>query len=115
MVLAFRVALNGKLQIDQADDFERQRQLARISAQHLQRLFADAHGGQHAGGIAGVDAGLLDVLHDAGDDHVLRIAERIDVHLDGVLEEVIDQHRPLLRIFDRLAHVARNCLGIIGR
>jgi hypothetical protein len=30
-----------------------------------------------------VDAGFLDVLHDAGDEHVLAVAEAIDVDLDG--------------------------------
>ena len=54
-----------------------------------------------------MDAGLLDVLHDAGDDHVFRIAERIDVDLDGILEEVVDEHRALLRVLDGLAHVLR--------
>ena len=31
-----------------------------------------------------MDAGFLDVLHDAADEHVLAIGEAIDVDLDGV-------------------------------
>ncbi len=61
-----------------------------------------------------MNAGLLDVLHDAGDNHILGVAERVHVHLDGVLQEVIDQHRPLLRILHRLAHIARHGLGVVG-
>ncbi len=38
-----------------------------------------------------MNAGLLNVLHDAGDEHVLRIAERVDIDFDGVLKEVIDE------------------------
>ena len=102
VVVALGVALNGELQIDQADDFEREGQLARVGAQGFERLFADVDGGQHAGGVAGVDAGLFNVLHDAGDDHVFRVAERVDVDFDGVLEEVIDEHGALLRVLDRL-------------
>ena len=100
VILALGVALNGELQVDQANHLERQRQFARVAANHVQRFGANAHGGQHTGGVAGVNASLLNVLHDAGDDHVLRVAERIDIHLDGVLQKVIDQHRPLLRILD---------------
>ena len=39
-----------------------------------------------------MDAGLLDVLHDPADDHGAgRIGHRIDVELDGILEELVDQ------------------------
>src|SRR6266851_4215149 len=43
-----------------------------------------------------VDAGLLDVLHDARDERVLAVGEAVDVHLDGVGEITVDQERPLL-------------------
>ena len=51
---------------------------------------------QRAGRIAGMDAGLLDVLHDAGDRRVLAVGEAIDVDLDGVGEIAVDQQRPLV-------------------
>jgi hypothetical protein len=36
------------------------------------------------------------VLHDAADDDVaVLVDERIDVELEGVLEEAVDQDRPL--------------------
>ena len=44
-----------------------------------------------------MDAGLLDVLHDAGDVGVLAVAEAIDIDLDGVGEIAVDQQRPLGR------------------
>ncbi len=44
---------------------------------------------QHARGVAGVDAGLLDVLHDAADPDVGAVAERVDVDLDRLLEEAV--------------------------
>ena len=43
-------------------------------------------------------AGLLDVLHHAADQHLAGVvADGVDVDLDGVLEEAVDQHRPLGR------------------
>jgi hypothetical protein len=50
-------------------------------------------GRQRAGGVAGVHAGLLDVLHDAADQHLLAVADRVDVDLDGVVQEAVQQHR----------------------
>ena len=38
---------------------------------------------------------LLDVLHDRADVGVVAVAERIDVDLDGVLEEAVDERRAL--------------------
>src|SRR5690606_40407489 len=45
---------------------------------------------QHAGRVAGVDAGLLDVLHDAADPDVVAIAERVDIDFDRVFEEAVE-------------------------
>ena len=42
-----------------------------------------------------MDAGFLNVLHDAGDDDVFSIAEGVDVDFNCVLEKVIDQDRAL--------------------
>ena len=51
-------------------------------------------GRQRARRIAGMDPGLLDVLHDAGDEHVLvLVGQRIDIDLDGVTQVAVDQHR----------------------
>ena len=42
-----------------------------------------------------MDAGFLDMLHDAGDDDVLAVAQRIDVDLDRVGEIAVEQQRVL--------------------
>ena len=48
-----------------------------------------------------MDAGLLDVLHDAADDDgARRVGERVHVDLGGVLEELVDQDRMLGRGVD---------------
>ena len=42
-----------------------------------------------------MDAGLLDVLHDAAEEQLGAVEERVDVDLDGVVEEAVDEHRVL--------------------
>ena len=42
-----------------------------------------------------MNARLLDMLHDAGDDDVLAVAKRVDVDLDRVREIAVEQQRVL--------------------
>ena len=44
-----------------------------------------------------MDAGFLDMLHDAGDSGVLAVGEAVHIDLDGVGEITVEQQRPLLR------------------
>ena len=67
------------LDIDEALGAQGQRQLLRAVDDDLEHLVADGEGRVHGDGVAGVDAGALDVLHDTGDEHVLAIGD--DVHL----------------------------------
>ena len=50
-------------------------------------------------------AGLLDMLHHSSDDHIPAVADTINIHLDGILQKPIDQHRLPLRDGKRLGHV----------
>ena len=58
-------------------------------------LAAERDRRQGAGGVAGVDAGLLDVLHHAAEEELLAVEERVHVDLDRVVEEPVDEHRVL--------------------
>ena len=52
------------------------------------RLVCAQRGGrEHARGVAGMDTGLLDVLHDRAHIGLGAVAESVDVDLDRVLEE----------------------------
>ena len=53
-----------------------------------------------------MDAGLLDMLHHATDDDLLAIGQGIDIHLAGIVQETVKQHRRVVRHFDGFAHVA---------
>ena len=62
----------------------------------LDVLRRDADRRDDAGGVAGMDAGQLDVLHDRRDEGVVCRRQMASAsHLDGVLEELVDEDRPL--------------------
>src|SRR5579859_6127711 len=106
--------LDGELNIHQPDDFQRTCQLKSVFAYGIEHRLAQAHRGQHTGRVAGVYAGFFNVLHDSADHNVFAIRERVHVNFNRVFQKMIDQNRPLLRIFDRLFHVADNAVVIIG-
>ena len=58
-----------------------------------------------------MNAGLFDVLHDGGDVTECSVRQRIDVDLDGVLEEPVDEERPVGRRGERTADVALESCG----
>ncbi len=82
---------DGVLHVEQPDDAERERDLARGGADLLEHLLAERVRRQHAGAVAGVHAGLLDVLHDAADPDVAAVAQGVDVDLGGVLEKAVQK------------------------
>ncbi len=75
---------------------QRQRQLARLPLELGEGRGVERVRRQRAGAVARVDAGLLDVLHDAGDERVLAVGEAVDVDLDGVGQIAVDQQRALV-------------------
>ncbi|MNC09162.1 hypothetical protein D3C75_567800 [compost metagenome] len=86
------VVFHRELHVHQADHAELQGQLANLLAHLVLDGLGQGVGRQGAGGVTGVDTGLLDVLHDAADDHVHAVADGVHVHLGGVVEEAIQQY-----------------------
>ena len=43
-----------------------------------------------------MNAGFLDVLHDAAEIHLGAVAQSVDVDLDRVFEEAVDQDRAVV-------------------
>jgi hypothetical protein len=102
-----RLVLDRELRVHQADDLEGPGDAARVVANLIEVPLGDAVRRHDARAVAGVDAGLLDVLHDAADDDGAgRVGDAVDVELDGVLEELVDQHGPLGRRLHGRRHVA---------
>ena len=48
---------------------------------------------KHHAGITGVHARVFDVLEHAADDGRLAVGDGVDIELDGIFEELIEQHR----------------------
>ena len=86
------VVLDRVLDVHQSAHADAGGQLLRRVPDLQQVGRAERDGRQGAGRVAGVDPGLLDVLHDPAEVEVGAVEERVDVDLDGVLQEPVDQH-----------------------
>jgi hypothetical protein len=85
-----RAVLHGVLNVDEPLH-PRARAMARCVAGEVgQHLRFQAVGRQNTGGIPGMDAGLFDVFHDPGDEHVFPITHRVHVHFFGVLQKAVE-------------------------
>src|SRR5216684_3578113 len=87
-------SLDAILHVHQADHVERLGQAPGVVADALEHPGREAYRGQHARRVARVHAGLLDMLHDAANDHVIAVGERVYVHFGGVFEKLVDQYGP---------------------
>ena len=93
--------------------------MCRANWQVASRISLDDRAGQavgrdRAGRIAAVHAGLLDVLHDAADDHLLAVGDGVDVDFGGVFQEAVDQHRLALGDHEGRGHETLELAGIVA-
>ena len=96
--------LDRVLHVDQADDAERLRERDGVLAHRRRgRCSPIRYGGSTHAESPEWMPGVLDVLHDAADHDALAVGDRVDVGLERVLEEAVDEHRPVLR------HARRAC------
>ena len=100
------VGLDRELHVHQPLDLERHGQRLGLALDLGDHLGRKAVRRQAAGAVAGMDAGLLDVLHDARDMHGLAVGERIDIDLDRAGEISVEQHRAVAGHHHRLTDVA---------
>ena len=91
------ILLDGVLHIHQSDHLQLQRQPSGVVSHGLQVLGLDHIGRQHAGAVSGVNPGLLDMLHDAPDHHPPPVGHGVHVHLEGILQKLVDQNGTVLR------------------
>ena len=52
-----------------------------------------------------MNTGLLDMLHDAADNHIGAVTDRIHIHFDGVIQETVQQYRRVVGHGHRVHHV----------
>ena len=98
-------ALDGELDVHQTNDVQGLGKLAGLRTQLILDFLGQPVGRQRAAGIARMHARLFDVFHDAADQHVLAVADGIDVHFDGEIQESIEQHRTVVRHLHGVGHV----------
>ena len=90
--------LDGELHVDRAPHLEGFGDGPGVALDDLDHLGAEGGRRNHTGAVSRVDAGLFDVLHHRADDDVAgRVADGVDIDLDGVLQEAVDQHRSFRR------------------
>ena len=53
-----------------------------------------------------MDSGFLDVFHDPADIDICAVTQRVDIDLDGIVQEPVNQHRIVAGDDDRIAHIA---------
>lgn len=87
------VAFDGELHVHQAADVEGLRELLGGIADAVLHGRREAEGRDDAGAVAGVDAGLFDVLHDGADDGRFAVGDAVHIDLGGVFEEAVDKER----------------------
>ena len=86
---------------------------AGLDAEPLDLVVADGVRREGAGGVARVDARLLDVFHHASDEDVRPVAEGVDVDLDGVLQELVDEDRVFGRGLGVLGHPGLEAIRVV--
>ena len=106
------VVLDGELDVHEAHDIERAGELNRLAFQVGDDVGFERMGRQRAGRVARMHARLLDVLHDAADEHVLAVGDGVHIDLNRVAEIRVEQHRALSRDDHGLGDVAGE-LGVV--
>ena len=76
-------------------------------------VVVDVRGGVHGDAVAGVDARALHVLHNAGDEDVLAVADGVHLNLHAG-EVLVDEHRVILLVGEDDGHVLLDVLVAVG-
>ena len=85
----------GELDVDQTTNAHSGGDPQRRLAHPVQHIRSQRDRRQDARGVAGMDAGLFDVLHHPAEVQLFAVVEGVDVDLYGVLQEAVHQHRML--------------------
>ena len=108
------LALDGVLHVDQTADAQRHRDAARGLAKLCLQALAKAERRDAGRGVAGVDAGLLDMLQNAADVDLFAVAQGVDIGLNRTFQEAVQIHRVVGADARSLGHVIAQMLGIVG-
>ena len=101
------LALHRVLHVHEPDHAELLRKQVGVAPDLFQHPVRQGVRREHHGRVPRMHARLLDVLHDAADHAGAAVRHHVHVHLDGVLDEPVDEHGPLRRRPDGALHVVR--------
>jgi len=96
---------NGILDVDQAHHVQTQRDLPGVGGDRVQVLLRDRDRRDHAGRVARMDAGQLDVLHHRRDEGLAPVAQGVRLTLGGVDQELVDEDGSVGRDIHGRSHV----------
>ena len=85
------ILVYDELDVEQTHDADAQTQLLGILQDLTLDLVGDGEGGVDGDGVAGVDTGALDQLHDAGNEHIAAVTDGIDLNF-AALNILVDQN-----------------------
>src|SRR5690606_20908778 len=105
--------LDRKLHVHQADHAELQRHVLRLLAHHVLHIGGQRIRRQRTGGVTGVHAGLLDMLHDSTNHHLLAVADCVHVDFHRIIEETVEQYRRFIRDRYRILHVVTQLVFVV--
>ena len=101
------------LDVHEPDDPELDRDLARVLLDGRHVPVGDVDWRNDARRVARVHACILDVLHDGGHERVGAVGDGVGLALERVLQELVDEDRPVGRHADGGLHVAREHLLVV--
>ena len=101
------LVLHRVLHIHQAGDLQFLGHGVRVLAHGVYSSLTEVVRRQHHGGVAGMHAGKFHMLEHAADHDraILGVGNAVHIHLGGVFQKFIHQHRPLRRRLHRVLHV----------
>ena len=105
--------LHGELHIHEALHLQRLSKESRLTLDLFNKLRAEAVRRKRARRVARVNAGLLDMLHDAADPDFVAVTHSVNVHFHRVIQEPIKEHRAVVAHLDRLTHVGLEILPAV--
>ncbi len=86
------VLINNELNVVQTHNADAQTKSLCILKDLTLHFIGDGESGIHADGVAGVDTGAFHQFHDAGHEHIVSVADRIDFHFLA-LDVLVHQNR----------------------
>src|SRR5699024_9128604 len=85
------IAFYAVLHVEETDNTHIVGNLFMILPDFIQRGIAERIAWNHRGRVTGVNPRRLDMLHDAGNVHVIAVVDRIHIYFYGIFQKLVDE------------------------